>query len=163
MYLHQRIFLFLLLICFCGVESSRAEEPRSGFSVALADGSSHTFYFDEHPEITFDHGKINITSDNFEMSYERDEIADMKFENVQSGIAEVVRDNVSFEIKGNVIHVQGIPQYSQVSVYDINGIKVMELSPVSEQEVSVDLNPLSSGIYFVRIGNLQTIKFIKQY
>ena len=61
--------------------------------------------------------------------------------------------NITIEINNNLIE-------NKIEIYNLLGIKVLEISTI-EQKQPINLESLSNGVYFLRLGN-QTKIFIKE-
>ncbi len=60
----------------------------------------------------------------------------------------------------NNIYIQGITEKQDITIYNAFG-QVVYLSTLNPKE-SVDISRLQSGVYFVKIGDQKTLKFIKK-
>jgi hypothetical protein len=59
------------------------------------------------------------------------------------------------------LEISGLSQNDRIAIYNTSGVQVGSVSRNSDKAV-VSLNGLERGIYLVKIGKSQTIKFIRR-
>ena len=91
----------------------------------------------------------------YEAAWKNGDLANTEFKEYDgfgtpSGIMNVENEGVSINSKNGTICISGNYENSQISVYEISGLKVAEYN---DSEISI---PLPRGIYIVRIGSTNT-------
>ena len=175
----KRMFFFLLLLpvvakadnsCDCGnnlvrnnssttemaqtdstLKQSRDEENEAmesnGYKMVLIfkSGEQMSFALKDKPEVTFMGDKFSVQTKKNTIDLLRSDVASFYFE--------------EDETKVEKIEYVGM---DPVSIYNISGSIVVKQDASDQSSVKMLLNSLNSGVYIIKIGNKQTIKYLKK-
>ena len=62
----------------------------------------------------------------------------------------------------NAVNIETAEEISAISVYNVAGAMVATNNDIEGNRAVIDVESLASGIYFVRINNTETVRFIKK-
>jgi hypothetical protein len=65
----------------------------------------------------------------------------------------------------NTLHLANASEIHTLTVYDITGAAVHQMSNAGENQISMDITSLDSGVYMIRMENEETtrvLRFVKQ-
>ena len=112
--------------------------------LSFKNGDIVSFVLKDKPEISFSGGLFVIDSKTGAIEYQRSDIEDFHFEEIETSVE-------SIEYSGN----------SSVTIYDMNGHLIANLRNESLNSAKMYLNTFKPGMYIIKIGN-QTIKYLKK-
>lgn len=140
--------------------------PLCGFSqnavkVTPASGESTVFMLGDHPILTFGDAELTFSSDNESVTLDATQIHTFEFTTLSTtGLNDV---NMSFGIvslNGDVLSLSGFAPGSIVSVYNVNGTLVRDVTTGSDGGVDISLSGLPQGVYVLNSSQIQ-FKFRK--
>lgn len=161
-------FLFSLLILMSPCWSLQAavsylaadETEPQVLVLKFTNGSTADIMLADKPEITFEEGKLKVTSDVAETAYNRTDVAEFYFAATPTGIQQNAADSFSLRYTDNAtIHISGLE--TTAYLYDANG-KLLKQVPVSASGTTIQLNSYMPGIYVLKLGNSHNYKIIKR-
>lgn len=103
----------------------------------------------EYPTVTFNEGKLNISSNNLSC-----EISDIKKWTFNQGVpTEISSEKTASSVnyRDNVFTITGITS-DNLNVFDLQGVKQAPATKFSGNNVIVDFNNLPNGVYIIKIG-----------
>lgn len=91
-------------------------------------------------------------------------------EDMDDNVGVATRDEILSSVFPNpttgILHVQCSEQIQQIVIYDLSGRQIMSCIGQAEQPNTLNVNSLTSGLYFIRIltidQHFSVSKFIKQ-
>ena len=113
--------------------------------VSFNSGEHVDFVVSEKPQITFDGDKFCVKTSSSTFEYNRSDIVDFHFEETETGIE-------SLEYVGS----------ETITVYDMSGHQVATLRGESPKAAKILIDTFNPGMYIIKIGNKQTIKYLKK-
>lgn len=121
-------------------------EPR-GHKMILSfkNGDDIAFVLKDKPQISFSGNQFVLDSSTGTFEYLRSDIEDFRFEEIETSVE-------SIEYRGE----------GDVTIYDMEGRLVATLRNESLSSAKMYLNSFKSGMYIIKIGNQQTIKYLKK-
>lgn len=151
-----RILLAALLLPMSAMATNTA------LVVELADGQTINYLLLEKPVLTMDGTRLNIKSEVVETGYERNLVKRFYFTGESTGVKEVSKGALVYkQTDADHLEISGLSQSERIAIYNTSGVQVGSISRDSDKAV-VSLSGLQRGIYLVKIGKSQTIKFIRK-
>ncbi len=130
--------------------------------VELNDGKTANFLLEEQPVLTMNGTKLFIATDRVQTSYERADIKHFFFTGKGSDIKLLPGKTVVFkQISSDQLEITGLSEKDAIVVFDIAGKQQGSVSRTDNSAV-VSLSGQQKGIYLIKVGKSQTIKFIKK-
>ena len=151
-----RILLAALLLPMSAMATNTA------LVVELADGQTINYLLLEKPVLTMDGTRLNIKSEAVETGYERSLVKRFYFTGESTGVKEVSKGALVYkQTDADHLEISGLSQSERIAIYNTSGVQVGSISRDSDKAV-VNLSGLQRGIYLVKIGKNQTIKFVRK-
>lgn len=151
-----RILLAALLLPMSAMATNTA------LVVELADGQTINYLLLEKPVLTMDGTRLNIKSEVVETGYERNLVKRFYFTGESTGVKEVSKGALVYkQTDADHLEISGLSQSERIAIYNTSGVQVGSISRDSDKAV-VSLSGLQRGIYLVKIGKNQTIKFVRK-
>lgn len=113
--------------------------------VLLKSGEKIAFVLKDKPQISFNGNQFVIDSTTGSIEYLRSDIEDFHFEESETNV-----ESIEYSGDGNV------------TIYDINGHMLAKLNNESLNSAKLYLEGYKPGLYIIKIGNKQTIKYLKK-
>ncbi len=150
----KKILMAMLCLAFCGTVSANDNElyiePKSGEAIKWEVSSLQ--------KMVFQNGNIVLTMKNGTSSYlSISAVKRMYFRPLDTGIDAVLDGKQECTWDGTVLHIAGY-NGGKVNVYAVNGVLVLQ--SVVDNNGSVSLAELQSGMYIVNIGGTN-VKIVK--
>ena len=122
------------------------------------------FLLENGVTITFNDGKLVITNDVADiLDYDLDGIWKWTYEDTGdhgSGIQSISSD-YSVQFGGDMIVFRNLKAGSNISIYAVNGIQMMNETIANDGEYTFQLSNLTQGVYVVNV-NGKTYKIVKK-
>ncbi|WP_300300594.1 T9SS type A sorting domain-containing protein [uncultured Muribaculum sp.] len=129
--------------------------------VSGAAGSQTGVSISDISRISFDGGRMIVTTSTGDTAYDLGDIDKISFDLATSALddIEVPMDDITVAVSGGVLTVKASSDVPlSVDVYNLRGVLVS--SQRGSDQISVDFNAMASGIYIVK-ANDKTIKFTR--
>ena len=139
----QLLLIFLLAFLPLGVSAEDTKSHR--MVVSFKSGEHVEFIVSEKPLITLDGNKFCVTTSSSTFDYNRSDIADFHFEETETDIE-------TLEYVGN----------EMITIYNMSGHQVATLRGESKKKKKILIDTFNPGMYIIKIGNKQTIKYLKK-
>lgn len=121
--------------------------------VQKTDGTRETFLLSDSPVVTMEGSCCDFSTSNVSLRLQRDNIAEMHFEDAADGISAVRHGDVHFNLLGNhTVEIVGM-RTAPIAVYDMGGKAVRADIKASGDTLTVSLNGLPLGTYIIKYGN----------
>lgn len=152
-----KILLVALLLLPMTVKAAN-----STLVVELTNGQTANYLLQDKPILTMEGTRLNIKTDDIQTYYERSQVKKFYFTDGSTGTKEMLKDALVYkQTDADHLEISGLSQNDRIAIYNTSGVQVGSVSRDSDKAV-VSLNGLQRGIYLVRIGKSQTIKFIRK-
>lgn len=127
------------------VTANYTEAKSHKMVLSFKSGDKVTFVLSDKPVLTFAGDKLVVESSTGTIEYLRSDIDDFHFDEIETSVE-------SIEYAGD----------DNVTIYDMNGRIVAKLGNESFESAKTYLNAFKQGMYIIKIGNKQTIKYLKK-
>ena len=124
------------------------------------DGTKVAFALEERPQITFTETELVITT-NKENHYALENVAKFTYEQIPSGIKNLLNDNPVFILNGESLLFPSLKTGNTVSVTSPNGTSIFRKTVKSDGEYAFPIDNLQHGVYLVTVNGL-TYKIVKK-
>lgn len=164
---HWQLFLLLLMgISFASSAATLSDgNPKYKLLVWDNNGLSTSFELEYGATITFSEGQMVITNDVADViPFDMDNTWKLTYEPVDgpgSGLESLSADYNSVVFNGEDIIFRNLKSGSNVSVYSVNGILIMNKTIAYDGDFSFGLSNQSQGVYIVSV-NGKTYKIVKK-
>lgn len=139
-----------------------AMATESTLVVELTSGETANYLLQEKPVLTFDGTQLTITTEAVQTGYERALVKRFYFIGDFTGIKETAKNAVVYkQTDADHLEISGLSANDRIIIYNMSGVQVGSVSRESDKAV-VSLSGVQRGIYLVKVGNIQTIKFVKK-
>lgn len=153
--MRKKLFIvFGLLLSVAGCLDASAQ---NGLVVETNDGMTYSYVLAEKPRLSFNDTDMIITSADADASFARTDIKNFRFEDVETGIAEMKANSQRMTYLNGIVTIEG---NGPVSLYDTAGRQLMSGKASDSESVSINTNAYPQGTYIVRCGK-QTMKIKK--
>lgn len=125
----------------------------------LADGLKTDIELSQQPQVQFENDKVLITSSVLDMEYDAEEVLRFTYERSTGEDAGLVDGIASVQDGRLMFH--GVTSTDKVSVYSANGTRVPISIVSADDNHSLSLSSLPSGVYILKV-NGKTSKFTKK-
>lgn len=150
----KKIFCLLLLSVI--ITTPSFAEQVTSLVLELADGTRSTFLFSETPVITIPDDNVNISCATSNISYNRQNIKKMYFEQTETAIKNIKIDesNVTFCFQDREhIKVSGLASGESVCVYNLSGLLLSSHKASSSGNATIPLTENKERMYIIKCGN----------
>lgn len=170
----SRTFYTLLMFTVLSLQTQASTLHK--LVIRFTSQDEHSYVLTEKPVLTFDNDNLYITADNLELkSYPVSMVKDFYFSTIEgNGPAqqnitiydhiEINHDNdddptteitspttkLEFKYIGDIVSIQGLEYPQTVLIYNIQGQQTLSEKVTTDNNVTIDLSPLPSGIYIVK-------------
>ena len=130
--------------------------------VELTNGQTANYLLMDKPVLTIEGTRLNIKTEAVQTAYERNIVKQFYFIGESTGVKEVSKNALVYrQTDANHLEISGLSPNDRVAIYNTSGIQMGSVSRDNDKAV-VSLSGLQEGIYLVKIGNSQTIKFVRK-
>lgn len=155
-------YFVLLMLMFTGWLSVPASaEEREAMVVETKGGDEVLFLFEQKPEMTFSGENVEIKSTKETVLYPMEDVAQIKFEQISTGIGNVNAGDVSFRFTDGQLEAEGLAPQSAVTVYSADGTARLSSKADASGKAMLQTDSLPKGIYIVKTDKV-TYKIIKK-
>lgn len=155
-------FIKILLVALLLILPMTVKAANSTLVVELTNGQTANYLLQDKPILTMEGTRLNIKTDDVQTYYERSQVKKLYFTDGSTGTKEMLKDALVYkQTDADHLEISGLSQNDRIAIYNTSGVQVGSVSRDSDKAV-VSLNGLQRGVYLVRIGKSQTIKFIRK-
>ena len=130
--------------------------------VELTNGQTANYLLQDKPVLTIEGTRLNIKTEAVQTDYERSLVKQFYFTDGATGVKEVLKNALVYkQTDADHLEISGLSQNERIAIYNTSGVQVGSVSRDSDKAV-ISLSGLEKGIYLVRIGKSQTIKFTRK-
>ncbi len=130
--------------------------------VELTNEQTASYLLLDKPVLTMEGTQLTIKTETVQTSYERSLVKRFFFTGKATGVKEVYKDALMFkQADADHLEISGLPLSYRIAIYNVSGVEVGAVKRNGDKTV-VSLSGLQQGIYLVKIGNSQTIKFVRK-
>jgi hypothetical protein len=155
--------LLLTALFLCTIVLSALAQKEYALAIVMADGSTTLYQLNEEPEMKMGENDFTIVTSSVSITYSDTEVGSFVFEEMEANAiaAKRVLSDVSVTLKGDVLVVEQPKSGVKIEVFAANGMKVKSAQS-ADKRMTVNLSSIPTGIYMVKVGNIQTFKFYKK-
>lgn len=130
--------------------------------VELTNGQTANYLLQEKPVLTMEGTQLIIKTEAVQTGYERDLVKRFYFTGESTGVKELSKNALVYrQTDADHLEISGMSLDDRIIVYNTAGVQMGSVSRNSDKAV-ISLRGLQRGIYLVKIGNSQTIKFVRK-
>ena len=148
----------LLLMAPCSAQTTLqlVVERQNGMDVTF-------FIHYDKPVVTFDKAKLVVKAEkeNFEAAISQ--VKRFSFKDVPDKMESTMKPSIDFQKVGeDKYEIVGLESVDDLQVLTTTGKVVRKGVAYSNGRLLVELSGLATGVYLIKIGNIQTIKILKK-
>lgn len=164
MSMKRKRLLTWVICCLLGATGALAQNEKSALVVKMINGDVESFILSEKPVATFEGGFLKVASSKVESSFPRHDVKEVYFDKVETGIKQVTMNELRFVYQDDSeILLYGLTETDKlIRVYDVNGMLSHADVKLEGNSASINLSSLRKGVFFIKIGNRQSIKIIRK-
>ena len=153
----KTIFLTMLLFPLSMMAAEKA------LIVELNNGQTACFFLQEKPVLTMADAQLNIATATVQTCYPRTDVKRFFFvDGDPEGIETARPDRVLFsQTDADHMEISGLLGKERITLYDTAGHQLSTVSASGDKAV-ISLSGHKKGVYLIKVGNSQTIKFLKK-
>lgn len=144
----NKILLLFALTLALTVGSAAAYDQ---LSIHLTDGSKVDVNLCDEMSISFTPTELVATTDGVDVKVMRSEISHFTHSST-TGISDVESSVAEYKRDGNTLVFAGLPEESDITVYNVAGVEVLKAQ--AEGDYSLSLDGYSQGVYVVTVNNI---------
>lgn len=156
----QVLFLFILHLLISPIYASE------GFTTLIVwakDGSKVAYQLKDKPILTFQGSDLVIKTNDLTVNYALKQMLRFTFENTQNVANTILSKNndIPFSMNTEYLLFPSLKKGSSVFIYSVDGKIVLKRTINYTSDVSIPIQQLQSGVYFVQVNGI-TYKIIKK-
>ena len=156
----MRKIIRILLVALLLPMTARA--ANTTLVVELTNGQTANYLLQDKPVLTMEGTRLNIKTETVQTDYERSLVKQFYFTDGSTGVKEVLKNALVYkQTDADHLEISGLSQNDRIAIYNTSGVQVGSVSRDSDKAV-ISLSGLERGIYLVKIGKSQTIKFLRK-
>ena len=156
----MRKIIRILLVALLLPMTARA--ANTTLVVELTNGQTANYLLQDKPVLTMEGTRLNIKTEAVQTDYERSLVKQFYFADGSTGVKEVLKNALVYkQTDADHLEISGLSQNERIAIYNTSGVQVGSVSRDSDKAV-ISLSGLQKGIYLVKIGKNQTIKFLRK-
>lgn len=130
--------------------------------VELTNGQTANYLLQDKPTLTMDGTQLTIVTATVQASYERTVVKKFYFTTESTNVNEVFKNTLVYrQTDATHLEISGLSGNERITVCDMAGRTVGTVSQTNGTAL-ISLSGHQSGVYLIKVGNSQTIKFIKK-
>lgn len=154
----KRLIIFVMMLL-----PMRVFAENISLIVELANGHKVNYLLRDKPVMTMDGTKLVIETVTIQTNYERADVSRFYFEKDPSEVKELPKNSLRFkQTDTDIFEISGLPQDEHITIFDTAGFQCGSISFIGSSSAIVNLSGLRKGAYLIKIGKIQTIKFVKK-
>lgn len=157
----KRILFLFMLHVFIG--SIYAADGFSTLVVWAKDGSKVAYQLNDKPVLTFEEGDLVIKTKDITVNYALKQMQRFTFENNQN-VANanlISKEDIPFLMNTEYLLFPSLEKGSSIFIYSVQGQVVLKKTMTQAGDVSIPIDQLQSGVYFVQVNGI-TYKIMKK-
>ena len=156
----MRKIIRILLVALLLPMTARA--ANTTLVVELTNVQTANYLLQDKPVLTMEGTRLNIKTEAVQTDYERSLVKQFYFADGSTGVKEVLKNALVYkQTDADHLEISGLSQNERIAIYNTSGVQVGSVSRDSDKAV-ISLSGLERGIYLVKIGKSQTIKFLRK-
>ena len=130
--------------------------------VELTNGQTANYLLQDKPTLTVAGTQLKIATATVQASYERSEVKKFYFTTESTSVNEIVKNAFVYkQTDANHLEISGLSEDERITVCDMAGRTMGTVSQTNGAAL-ISLSGHQRGVYLIKVGNSQTIKFIKK-
>ena len=130
--------------------------------VELTTGQTANYVLQDKPVLTIEGTLLRIKTESVQTDYERSQVKRFYFTGDHTGLKETLKDALVYkQTDADHLEISGLSQSDRITVCDMAGRQCGSISR-SGDTATISLSGQQRGVYLVRVGKSQTIKFVKK-
>lgn len=130
--------------------------------VELTNGQTANYLLQDKPTLTVAGTQLKIATATVQASYERAEVKKFYFTTESTRVNKIVKNALVYrQTDANNLEISGLSGDERITVCDMAGRTMGTVSQTNGAAL-ISLSGHQSGVYLIKVGNSQTIKFIKK-
>lgn len=151
------LMLHLFIISTCAAE---------GFTTLVVwakDGSKVAYQLNDKPVLTFKDGDLVIKAKDITVNYELKQMQRFTFEDTQNvANADLSKnEDIPFLMNTEYLLFPSLEKGASIFIYSVQGQVVLKRTMTQEGDISVPIQQLQPGVYFVQVNGI-TYKIMKK-
>lgn len=153
-------YIFTALAALAMAVPAVAEEVGNAVLIHEVSGNTVEYLFSESPVATFDGDDLVMTAAGEAVRYPMANVERITLRITDMSRVEEIDGLVSIRVSSALLEINGMTPGAEVSVIDLNGIRLAGGIADASGRFSADLSGLGSGVYMV-VTKERTFKFVK--
>lgn len=153
----KTVLLTTLLFPLCMLAADRA------LVIELNNGQTAYFFLKEKPVLTMEDQQLNIVTSTVQTNYPRSDVKRFFFTGGNTeGIQSSQKEKLMFrQTDADNLEISGLSGKEIIMLYDMSGHLLGHFNATNDKAI-ISLRGHQKGVYLIKVGNSQTIKFIKK-
>ena len=153
----KTILLTTLLFPLCMLAADRT------LVIEMNNGHTAFFLLNEKPVLTIVGQQLNIATITVQTSYPRSDVKRFYFTggNTDDILSSQENKLLFHQIDSDNLEISGLSGKEHITLYDMSGHQLGHVNTTGDKAI-ISLSGHRKGIYLIKVGNSQTIKFIKR-
>lgn len=130
--------------------------------VELTTGQTASYVLQDKPVLTMEGTLLKITTETVQTDYERSLVKRFYFTGDFTDVKEALKETLVYkQTDADHLEISGLSQSDRITVCDMAGRQCGSISHSGNTAI-VSLSGRQRGVYLIRVGKSQTIKFVKK-
>ena len=130
--------------------------------VELTTGQTASYVLQDKPVLTMEGTLLKITTETVQTDYERSLVKRFYFTGDFTDVKEALKETLVYkQTDADHLEISGLSQGDRITICDMAGRQCGSISRTGNTAV-VSLSGQQRGVYLIRVGKSQTIKFVKK-
>lgn len=130
--------------------------------VELTTGQTASYVLQDKPVLTMEGTLLKITTETVQTNYERSLVKRFYFTGDFTDVKEALKETLVYkQTDADHLEISGLSQGDRITICDMAGRQCGSISRTGNTAV-VSLSGQQRGVYLIRVGKSQTIKFVKK-
>lgn len=130
--------------------------------VELTTGQTASYVLQDKPVLTMEGTLLKIKTETVQTDYERSLVKRFYFTGDFTGVEEASKEALVYkQTDADHLEISGLSQGDHITICDMAGRQCGTMSRTGNTAV-ISLSGQQRGVYLIRVGKCQTIKFVKK-
>lgn len=130
--------------------------------VELTTGQTASYVLQDKPVLTMEGTLLKIKTETVQTDYERSLVKRFYFTGDFTGVEEASKEALVYkQTDADHLEISGLSQGDHITICDMAGRQCDTMSRTGNTAV-ISLSGQQRGVYLIRVGKCQTIKFVKK-
>ena len=130
--------------------------------VELTTGETVNYVLQDKPVLTIEGTQLKIKTETVQTGYERSLVKRFFFTGDFTGVEEMSKEILVYkQTDADHLEISGLSQGDHITICDMAGRQCGTMSRTGNTAV-ISLSGQQRGVYLIRVGKSQTIKFVKK-